>query len=122
MGQVIDAPPMEGIAMLVVTPGGWGGASLTLRLGCGTANPLTAVIEGLHCKPKVRKYEYKLVEPSTLITVLDVGLPIPCYLHIDLVATKGSSSKTGSRVVGVSQEGPVVIGLPYSIYEPIELY
>lgn len=117
----IDAPPIDGIAVVVVCPEGWGGALLTLTFGCGTANPTTAPLLGIECKPRREQYEYRMREPSTLINVLDLDIPIPCYLHLDVVASKGSITKRGSVVVGVSEPGPVVIGLPYSIYKPLYL-
>ena len=120
----IDAPPIEGIAVVVVCPEGWGGALLTLTLGCGTTNPTTASLLGIECKPRRMQYEYRMREPSTLINVLDLDIPIPCYLHVDVVATSpivGSITKRASVVVGVSEPGPVVVGLPYSIYKPLYL-
>jgi hypothetical protein len=118
--EAIDAPTMEGVAILIATPEGWGGALLTLTLGCGLVNPMIAVLEGVECQPKKVMFEYRLVEPSTLV-MLDIDIPRPCYLHIDAVANRGSSTKSGSMIVGVSGEGPVVIGLPYSIYSPLYL-
>lgn len=118
--DAIDAPAMEGVAILIATPEGWGGAVLTLTLGCGAVDPISAVIEGIECKPRQIQYEYRLTEPSTLIQ-LDINIPRPCYLHIGAVAMKASSTRRGSMVVGVSDEGPVVIGLPYSIYNPLYL-
>jgi hypothetical protein len=117
----IDAPPIEGIAVVVVCPVGWGGALLTLTLGCGTVNPTTAPLLGIECKPRRVQYEYRLREPSTLINVLDLNIPIPCYLRMDVEASKGSTTKRGSLVVGVSEPGPIVVGLPYSIYKPLYL-
>ena len=118
--EAIDAPTMEGVVILIATPEGWGGALLTLNIGCGQVNPMVAVIEGVECQPRKAQFEYRLVEPSTLI-MLDIDLPRPCFLHIDAVASKGSTTRSGSMVVGVSGEGPVVIGLPYSIYSPLYL-
>jgi hypothetical protein len=118
---VIDAPPIEGIGVVVICPEGWGGALLTVTLGCGTVNPTTAPLQGIECKPRRVQYEYRLVEPSIFINVLDVDIPRPCYLHVDVLATRGTSSKAASMVVGVSEPGPIVIGLPYSIYKPLYL-
>ena len=118
--EPIDAPIIEGIGIVIATPEGWGGATLSLTLGCGLVNPMRAVIEGVECKPKKARFEYRLVAPSTLI-ILDIDIPRPCYLHIDAVAEMGTTTKRGSMVVGIAEEGPIVIGLPYSIYEPIEL-
>ncbi|WOL31312.1 hypothetical protein [Microcoleus phage My-WqHQDG] len=118
--DAIDAPAMEGVAILIATPEGWGGALLTLTLGCGRVNPMVAILEGVECQPRKAMFEYRLTEPSTLV-MLDVDIPRPCYLHIDAVASKGSSTKGGTMIVGVSDDGPVVIGLPYSIYSPLYL-
>lgn len=119
--EAIDAPSMEGLAILIATPEGWGGGTLTLTIGCGTAHPMSGIIEGLDCRPRKAQFEYRLTEPSTLINILDMDIPRPCFLHIDAVATRLSSTKSGSMIVGVSQEGPIVIGLPYSIYSPLYL-
>lgn len=121
MEQAIDAPPIEGVGLVVICPDGWGGALLTLSLGCGNVNPTTAPLLGVECKPRRVRYEYRLVEPSTFINVLDLDIPRPCYLHVDLVAIRGTSRKVASMVVGVSEPGPIVIGLPYSIYKPLYL-
>ncbi len=129
--DAIDAPPIEGLGILVIVPEGWGGASAILTLTCGTENPMTAIIEGIECNPKKAIYNYRLSEPSTLL-IVDADIPRPCHLHIELLATKGSitsdpmswtqsATKTGSMTVGVSDSNPIVIGLPYSIYEPLTL-
>ena len=118
--DAIDAPPIDGLGILVIVPEGWGGASAILTLTCGTENPMTAIIEGIECNPKKAIYNYRLSEPSTLL-IVDADIPRPCHLHIELLATKGSITKTGSMTVGVSDSNPIVIGLPYSIYEPLTL-
>lgn len=119
--RAVDAPPIEGIGLVVICPEGWGGTLLNLSLGCGTTNPITAPLLGVGCKPRRVQYEYRLVEPSIFINVLDLDIPVPCYLHVDIVATKGTSTKEASMVVGVSEPGPIVIGLSYSIYKPLSL-
>lgn len=119
--RAIDAPPIEGMGVVIICPEGWRGALLTLTLGCGSANPTTAPLLGIECKPRRVQYQYRLVEPSMFINVLDLDIPVPCYLHVDVVAIRGTSSKKASMVVGVSEPGPIVIGLPYSIYKPLYL-
>jgi hypothetical protein len=119
--DAVDAPPMEGLVVLVVTPEGWGGAPLQVTVGCSSSNPTTLAVEGIECRPKTVMFEYKLTEPSTLV-VLDVDIPRPCYLHLSIVARRAGLTKYASKVIGVHHDSrPVVIGLPYSIYEPVEL-
>ena len=121
---VIDAPPVGGIALVFVVPEGWGGALLGLTLSCGTVHPLRAVLEGQECAPKKVYREYRLVEPSTLINLLDLDIPRPCFLHVDAVASLllGSQIKRAALVIGVPEaSGPVVVGLPHSIYRPLYL-
>lgn len=119
--EAIDAPPIEGIAILIVTPQGWGGAPLTLTVGCGAYNPTAAILEGRECPMRRVQFEYRLMEPTTLINI-DMEVPLPCHLHIEASASKGIlPPMSGSVVVGVSDPGPIVIGLPYSIYSPLYL-
>lgn len=120
---VVDAPPVEGIALVFVVPEGWGGALLGLTLLCGTTHPLRAILEGQECAPKKVYREYRLVEPSTLINLLDIDIPRPCFLHVDAVASLRSQTKRATLVVGVpgTPIEPVVVGLSHSIYKPLYL-
>ena len=118
--EAIDAPPIDNMGIVVIVPEGWGGASAILTLTCSTENPMTAIIEGSECTPRKATFTYTLSEPSTLL-IVDVDIPRPCHLHIGVLATKGSRSLSGSYTVGISDSAPIVIGLPYSIYEPITL-